>query len=165
MASNARPPYGGTVYRGGSSGPDVALIQRWLNGARSRWPAIRPVTVDGKYGSATATAVKTFQRLEGIRDDGTVGPETWEHLYDVYATLHGEGEIWPGITMEQGHHGSTVKSAQERLRNTVPTLSTDGAYGSKTRQAVTAYQTVNALTADGLLGRTTWAHLYGQTER
>lgn len=43
----AQPVYNGSVLRSGSSGPDVALVQRWLNGLHSRWPSIGGLTVDG----------------------------------------------------------------------------------------------------------------------
>lgn len=160
MASNAQPPYWGKVLRSGAQGPDVALVQTWLNGIRSRWSAIRKLKVDGKYGSATATAVKTFQRLDGIRDDGTVGLTTWDRLYANYATIHGEGMVWPGITMQRGNTGATVQSAQQRLQTLVPDLEIDGDYGEQTQEAVRAFQTVNGLTVDGKLGERTWNMLY-----
>lgn len=56
--------------------------------------------VDGIFGSNTKKKVRLFQRLEGIDDDGVVGPVTWGRLqakvglgntvYDsVYGTLYG----------------------------------------------------------------------------
>ena len=45
MPSTAHPPYWGMTLQSGSRGPDVALIQRWLNAARRRWNVIRPVAV------------------------------------------------------------------------------------------------------------------------
>lgn len=163
MASNARPPYGSTVLRGGSEGPDVALVQRWLNGARTRYPVLHQQTVDGKYGSSTATAVKTFQALVGLKSDGAVGQDTWDALYQVYANAHGEGEIWPGMTMRSGQSGATVRSAQQQLKKLVPSLTVDGHYGTGTRNAVFAYQVVHALTPDGVLGKDTWAHLFNRS--
>lgn len=50
--ANAMPEYGGTVLRPGASGPDIALVQRWLGG----------LNVDGRYGASTETAVRRFQR-------------------------------------------------------------------------------------------------------
>lgn len=41
--ANAMPEYGGTVLRPGASGPDIALVQRWLGG----------LNVDGRYGTST----------------------------------------------------------------------------------------------------------------
>ncbi len=56
--------------------------------------------VDGVFGSNTRNKVKLFQQLEGVQDDGIVGPVTWGRLqskvglgntvYDsVYGTLYG----------------------------------------------------------------------------
>lgn len=160
MASNAQPPYWGKILRSGAKGPDVALVQTWLNGIRVRWGVIRKLKVDGRYGSSTATAVKTFQRLDGIRDDGAVGLTTWDRLYADYAALNGEGVVWPGITMQRGDTGAAVQSAQRRLKNLVSDLEIDGDYGAQTEEAVRAFQTVNGLTVDGKLGEMTWKKLY-----
>ena len=54
----AEPAFFGTILRRGSSGPDVALVQRWLNSAHDRYPAINTVSVDGRYGAATVSAVR-----------------------------------------------------------------------------------------------------------
>lgn len=150
MASNAMPPYGGTVLREGSRGPDVSLIQRWLGG----------VSVDGRFGSKTDAAIRQFQRLNGLTVDGAVGTNTWDALYQNWASRHGEGEIWPGIPMRTGQSGATVKSAQQRLQSLVPELVADGHYGPRTREAVLAWQVVHDLTPDGILGRRTWTSLY-----
>ena len=160
MPSTAVPTYWGKVLQSGSNGPDVALIQTWLNAARRRWPAIRPLTVDGKYGSATATAVKTFQQLDGLRSDGIVGPVTWEALYNA-AHTEPSAEAYPGVRLEQGDEGSAVKSVQQELQALVPALNADGLFGAKAREAVRAYQTVEGLTPDGIIGPKTWASLFG----
>lgn len=162
MALIATPPYWGVVLQNGSSGPDVALIQRWLNGVRSRWPSIRALTVDGKFGSNTNSAVRTFQALEGITVDGKVGNTTWNYLGGEYAGLFGAGEIYPGISMRNGNQGATVKSAQVRLKATVPSLVADGKFGSKTENATRTYQTIHGLSVDGIIGKNTWASLYGK---
>jgi len=36
--------------------------------------------VDGKFGGATEAAVRTFQKVQGIKVDGIVGPYTWDKL-------------------------------------------------------------------------------------
>jgi peptidoglycan hydrolase-like protein with peptidoglycan-binding domain len=38
------------------------------------------VTVDGKFGPKTQTAVIAFQKSVGIKQDGIVGPATWKRL-------------------------------------------------------------------------------------
>ncbi|MCC6556016.1 MAG: peptidoglycan-binding protein [Polyangiaceae bacterium] len=53
---------------------DVKELQRELQ----RWGfAVKP---DGRFGPSTQFAVKTFQRRQGLRDDGIVGPRTWTLL-------------------------------------------------------------------------------------
>lgn len=43
-------------------------------------------TVDGKMGPMTRDAIKEFQRVHGLADDGVVGRRTWEKLR-AYANL------------------------------------------------------------------------------
>lgn len=38
------------------------------------------VTVDGAFGSGTASAVRSFQTSRGLTSDGIVGPDTWAAL-------------------------------------------------------------------------------------
>jgi peptidoglycan hydrolase-like protein with peptidoglycan-binding domain len=48
--------------------------------------------VDGKMGPVTREAVKEFQRVHGLTDDGVVGRQTWAKL-KAYADLSGaDGE-------------------------------------------------------------------------
>ena len=42
--------------------------------------------LDGKMGPQTRDAVKEFQRVHGLRDDGVVGKQTWAKLR-AYADL------------------------------------------------------------------------------
>lgn len=161
MPSTAQPPYWGKLLRSGSRGPDVALVQTWLNSVRRRWTAIRPVKVDGRYGSATAMAVKTFQMVAGLHSDGEVGPETWDGLYQAAADQSAPDNIYPGIPLRKGQSGATVQSAQQKLQALVPSLEADGDFGEKTREAVQAYQTVEGLNEDGVIGRRTWNDLFG----
>ena len=49
--------------------------------------------VDGKMGSMTRDAVREFQRVHGVNDDGVVGKQTWAKLR-AYADLSaGTGEV------------------------------------------------------------------------
>jgi peptidoglycan hydrolase-like protein with peptidoglycan-binding domain len=150
--------YSLSVY--GSSGPDVALIQKWLNGVRSAWPSIGALTVDGKFGSKTLASVKTFQSLAGLVVDGKVGINTWNALYAKYASLHGAGEIYPGISLRNGMRGATVRQAQLQLSLKGYFLTADGIFGNKTEAAARSYQAAHGLTVDGIIGPATWAKLF-----
>ncbi|MBI4004486.1 MAG: peptidoglycan-binding protein [Candidatus Omnitrophica bacterium] len=43
-------------------------------------------SIDGKMGPLTREAVKEFQRVHGLKDDGVVGKQTWAQL-SPYTTL------------------------------------------------------------------------------
>ena len=155
----AEPVFYATL-RNGSKGPDVALIQTWLNGLRSRFPAMPTLTVDGNFGRGTEAAVRQFQCSVGISSDGIVGQTTWNTLYNNYADLNQPGEQYPGVSIRKGNSGATVKSAQARLNVLGARLTADGKFGSATETAVKVFQAANGLTADGIIGRSTWNRLY-----
>ena len=69
------------ILKLGSRGAGVAAVQQLLNTAVNPDPALVP---DGVFGSLTATAVRTFQRSNGLEPDGIIGPNT-------RAALSGEG--------------------------------------------------------------------------
>ena len=58
----------------GSKGPDVKRLQEALN---KKGYSLK---VDGDFGPSTQAAVKNFQRVNKLTDDGIVGPKTWEKL-------------------------------------------------------------------------------------
>ena len=154
------PPFWGKILESGSTGPDVALVQRWLDGLRDKWTVLPKLSVDGKYGAKTAEAVKLFQALNNVKEDGKVGPVTWSDLCAAYADYHGSATIYPGIPLKSGHRGSTVKLAQEQLQGLIPGLTADGKFGENTRRAVKAHQTLHNLAIDGVVGPTTWQTLF-----
>ena len=52
-----------SLIRRGSSGPDVALVQTWLNGIRDSCTWHAALTVDGTFGANAEKAVREFQLL------------------------------------------------------------------------------------------------------
>lgn len=72
--------YGGTPLRTGASGDSVRFLQSYLNGVHGT-PLL---AVDGRFGQATAQAVKGFQSHSGLAQDGVAGPATWARLVAAY---------------------------------------------------------------------------------
>lgn len=80
--------YPGTPLRQGDEGENVLYIQQALNSIRNTISGINYVAEDGKFGPATATAVRQFQEFFSLTADGIVGPETWRRIAEIYyATL------------------------------------------------------------------------------
>jgi N-acetyl-anhydromuramyl-L-alanine amidase AmpD len=79
-APTPRPPvpvgeYADVLMYRGSTGPDVAVLQRRLKSAYAAYAG--HLVVDGVYGPQTEAAVREFQRrTPGFKVDGIVGPAT-----------------------------------------------------------------------------------------
>ncbi len=164
--------YPGTVLRVGSSGQAVRSVQFWLRIISGRYD-IPTVAVDGKYGTATATAVQVFQSLFGLSADGAVGSITWNKLRQIFVTValslvQGASYpgTYPGYALRRGSTGTAVREMQYYLYvlslyyPSIPPVSYDGIFGAATQQAVIAFQTLIGLIADGVVGSATWSALY-----
>ena len=173
QSDNGTPnAYPGTALREGASGQNVRLVQFWLKIARTVYPSLSNVTVDGRFGSATAAAVRRFQTYFGLTSDGVVGRTTWNKLYEVYNDIANKllssslrpGE-YPGV-LRNGSSGTAVRELQFYLylmsayESSIPAIAIDGQFGASTEAAVRAYQRFAGLTVDGIVGRTTWNSLY-----
>ena len=173
QSDNGTPnAYPGTALREGASGQNVRLVQFWLKIARTVYPSLSNVTVDGKFGSATTAAVRRFQTYFGLTSDGVVGRTTWNKLYEVYNDIANKllssslrpGE-YPGV-LRNGSSGTAVRELQFYLylmsayESSIPAIAIDGQFGASTEATVRAYQRFAGLTVDGIVGRTTWNSLY-----
>ncbi len=161
--------WGGATLRTGSSGAAVEQLQFWLNTISQYVSSIPSVTVDGVYGSGTATAARAFQRRYGLTVDDVVGQATWNAVYNQFFSIqsdNGTPNAYPGTALREGDTGQNIRLIQFWLKiaRTVYTSlnnpSVDGVFGSGTRRAVEAFQRYFALTADGVVGRATWNKLH-----
>ena len=71
----------------GSYGENVLTIQEQLNTIAAAYPAIPKVTEDGIYGTRTANAVKTFQKIFGLPQTGAVDFRTWYRISEIYVAV------------------------------------------------------------------------------
>ena len=161
--------WNGTVLRTGSTGSAVEQVQFWLNTLAQYESAIPSVTVDGVYGTATANAVRAFQRRYGLTVDGVVGQATWTELYDEFLSIqsdNGTPNAYPGTPLREGSSGQNVRLVQFWLKiartvyKDLANLTVDGKFGAGTAAAVRRFQRYFDLTSDGVVGRTTWNKLY-----
>ena len=152
---------GYTLLKEGASGLDVRKLQGRL--AELGYYA---GGVDGIYGSTTTSAVKAFQRANGLSGDGQAGSQTQTKLYSANAKYAASPVTTANPdqtrTLTVGMTGNDVYALQERLieLNYLSGVA-DGVFGTETQNALTAFQTRNGLTADGTAGASTLKKLNG----
>jgi len=157
------------VLQIGSSGPGVRYVQYMLSVIAAFYGAVSAPTPDGVFGAATQTSVLEFQRYFGLSADGRVGPATYNKLLEVFTQVYPVIETtcpcaaYGGVVLRNGSSGNAVSNLQYYLNaigfvnTTIPQLSVDGRFGSRTEQAVREFQRIYSLTADGLVGPVTWS--------
>lgn len=151
-------PYPGVVLGVGSAGPNVELVQRFLN--RQGYNA---GTADGIFGNGTRQAVISFQQDHFITADGLVGEVTWNILFK--GTANGIGATYPGHLLRRGSQGDSVKIIQNQLNRLGFNVGVaDGIFGAGTESGVRSYQQSRNLTVDGLVGQETWNKLMSDSQ-
>ena len=151
------------LLKNGSSGLEVRKLQGRL--AELGYYA---GGVDGLYGDSTASAVKAFQRNNGLSADGQAGAQTQTKLYSASARYANnpvnKGDPEQVRSLSLGMTGNDVYALQERLIELrYLTGVADGVYGPETQEAVAAYQRNNNLEADGMAGLATLRKLSGSS--
>lgn len=101
--------------------------------------------VDGKFGKNTEKALKAWQKKNGLTADGVAGEKTWTKVAEIAPTL------------KTGSEGTWVLILEILLE----TMTDDGKYLAEEKQVVKAYQLSKKLEADGIVGKKTWACLFG----
>ena len=161
------------TLRYGMSGEDVKYTQQRLY-SLNYYTGSR----DGRFGADMQSAVKAFQRKNGLTADGVVGPATIKVLFSSSAiaaededatptptpTPTPAPEATPSRTLRYGTTGEDVKLLQARLIELgymagIPS----GSFGTTTQSAVKAFQKANSLTADGVAGAKTYKKLFSDS--
>lgn len=85
--------YPGSPLKIGSSGEKVRQMQRQLNVIAGAYPLIPKIAEDGVFGPDTEEAVKVFQRIFGLTQDGIVGFKTWYKISEIYVGVSRIAEL------------------------------------------------------------------------
>lgn len=136
------------LIRRGDSGPAVAEVQAALV-AIGQLPAVPEQPV---LDEQTDRAVRAFQQQRGLAADGIVGPETYAALQ---AARHRLGDR---ILTHQTKLlvGDDVAALQERLVELgFDPGRADGVFGSRTEEALKAFQREYGMRPDGVCGPST----------
>lgn len=131
------------VIQQGANSAEVRAIQYLLNYRGYS------LATDSSFGPGTASAVRSFQSANGLSADGIVGSATWSKLI---------------ATVQYGSNNNAVKAVQYLLNAKFgKSLTVDGAFGSGTKSAVVSFQSSQGISADGIVGPTTWLYLVGSS--
>ncbi len=175
---NITESYRGTPLRLGSSNREVQKVQLSLNRIAKDYPLIPKIPEpDGYFGIATEDAVKAFQRIFNLAEDGIVGKATWYKIQYIFtavtslANLNSEGLTIEGLPrqlsnlLREGDSGGLVRSLQYYLstvafyNNAVPKVEIDGYFGPATRSSVVGFQKEYGLSPTGVANLETWEKL------
>ncbi|MGL6175144.1 MAG: peptidoglycan-binding protein [Cellulosilyticaceae bacterium] len=85
--------YPGSPLKLGSSGKDVRKIQEQLNRIAQNYPLIPKVKSNGNFDEATKEAVKTFQKIFHLTQDGVVGKDTWYKISQIFTAVTKMAEL------------------------------------------------------------------------
>lgn len=158
---------------------------RWVQSALNQILALR-LPLDGVMGPALRSALRSFQKREGLPINGVVGPETEQALIEARKRMNGaaqksvesvepQGEWFefeqsyletPASQplLRRGSNGLAVVDLQTRLATFgFSPGSADGIFGSLTETAVKNFQRSRGLSADGIVGSQTWEALLATT--
>lgn len=139
LSGMAIAPVSHAYVTSGNSYANVAAVQ-----VRLKTLGFYKSTVDGKWGSNTKAAVKSFQSSRGLGADGVVGSGTAKAL-GLKLPISG------GVTY--GNTAANVAAVQARLKTYgYLTAKPDGVWGNKTLAAIMSYQSDKGMTVDGKVG-------------
>ncbi|WP_394523971.1 peptidoglycan-binding protein [Lacrimispora sp. JR3] len=108
------------------------------------------------FGNVTEAAVKTYQRQNGLDQDGIVGAQTLESIMSPSAKYY---------AVSKGVAGDDILRIQTRLYELgylANAAQVSGNFGDETEAAVKKLQEVNSLNIDGKVGRQTINLLYSE---
>lgn len=161
------------VYKRGDRGTEVETIQNALTKLKFYY-----ADVTGHYGEKTETAVRKFQRKQGLTQDGIVGEETMRALCaaaGIDAPEEGgtggaaggstgqtaaTAALPAGTLLKSGSRSDAVRKLQQDLTALgVYSGTVTGHFGGVTENAVKKFQRNNGLHADGIAGAKTLAKI------
>ena len=167
------------LLRLGTTGNDVLSIQLRLNRISVNFPSIPKIpVVDGFFGIETENAVREFQSVFDLDEDGIVGKATWYRIQQIYAgvkrlnELNSEGILFDEIprqypeVLSVGDSGEGVLYVQYMLNyiaqydGSIEPFDVNGQFGEQTEVAVKAFQTEYGLPSTGVVNDRTYARLF-----
>ena len=169
------PSYPGRPLTRGSVGEDVRTIQQQLERIRRNYPAIPRITeISNVFDQETEDAVRAFQRIFNLEEDGIVGKATWYKIKMIYNGVKSLSEITSeGLTIPEaqrvypealrlGDTGLNVETVRFYLAflgyflPQVPPIPITDTFDEAMLDAVYAFQRDYGLVPTGVIDEATW---------
>ena len=159
------------VLQEGDNNIGVSSLQYYLSYLSEFYNVIPRVSVDGIFGATTKEAVQAAQREFGLTPDGIVGDDTWRAIYNAYIGIvstiplkYVDGNVipFPGIFLRIGVEDDSVRVLQEYLNyisnyiTEIPSVNPTGYFGTRTQEAVVAFQNYYGIPTTGVVGPVAW---------
>jgi len=77
----------------GMTSPKIKQMQSQLNVISTGYPLIPKVSEDGVFGPGTENAVKVFQEVFGLPNNGIVDFPTWYKISEIYVAVSRIAEL------------------------------------------------------------------------
>ncbi len=168
--------YPGTPLRLGDVSPDVATAKINLNRISTNYPAIPKVAVSREFDEDFENAIKKFQEIFNLTQDGIIGRQTWYQLSYLYVgitrltEIDSEGirlsELPIGTAPTVSGYTDDIKLVQYFLNvlsysyPVIRTFPITGIYDQNTVNAVKNLQQLFGLPPDGILTDETYNLIY-----
>lgn len=168
--------YPGAPLRKGDNSPYVATAKINLNRISTNYPAIPKVAVNREFDEDFENAIKKFQQIFNLAQDGVIGRQTWYQLSYLYVgitrltEIDSEGirlsELSPTPSVSVSGYTDDVKLVQYFLSvlsysyPPVPLVEITGIYDQNTVYAVKEFQKLFGLEPTGVLTDETYNLIY-----
>ena len=111
-----------------------------------------PGTIDSLFGTKTQAALRAFQRSARLPETSVANRDTWLAIAPFIN--------YDNVYLRRGDRGMLVVILQTALYNAgFDPGAIDGVFGTRTHNALVAFQRAKGLSPDGIAGRRTWAQL------
>lgn len=149
--------FAGATFHPGDKGNQIVAIQQAL--IQQGYD----ISADGDYGDSTQSAVRQFQADHGLDCDGVVGAATYEALMGEAMPENQTSQAASSAAVPVVTADNEIRVVQQALANQGYTVDVDGVFGVGTEQAIRQFQADHGLETDGIVGRSTFYALTGQS--
>ncbi len=167
--------YPGYPLELGSTGNEVRDLKIQLNRISRNYPAIPKINNQGIYFDIeTENAVKVFQNIFNLEQNGIVDKSTWYKIKYIYNAVKNISDIYSeGLTLEEvkpivnqtlqlGDSGPYIRTLNYLLsviayfNDNIPLLNLTDTFNENTKEMVVAFQNAYNLSPTGIVDAMVW---------